>query len=297
MRLAFVHGINNENNTPADIEADWWAAITIGWADIGLPILPKPKIDVAYYGKLLADATNGHGSDAIPQGDHSGNQEAGAAYLEELMAANNISPEEMSAELRKMGVTEEQVVPQGWIQGALVDTASAIESILINRGQWIASGGLPQATHYIENKGLAAKIGLIVRQKIFDDHDDDLLVVSHSLGTVVMYKLLASDRRVARRNVPLFLTLGSPLGIGMMQQILPARNTIPTPPIAEWVNVYRPDDFVALNRPLVENTIGLDGIENISDGLIEESNKHSVTAYLRSPPVCGRIHTALSAAD
>lgn len=294
MRLAFVHGINNENNTPADIEVDWWEAIKSGWADIGLSILPTPEIDVGYYGNLLADATNGHGSDAIPQGDVSGNQEAGAAYLNELMVANSISPEELSAELRKMGVTEEKIVPQGWIQSALVDTASAIESVLKNRGQWIASGGLPQATHYIENEGLAAKIGLKVRNQVFDNHDDDLVVVSHSLGTVVMYKLLASDRRLEYRNVPLFVTLGSPLGIGMMRQILPARNSIPSPPIADWVNAYRPDDFVALDRPLNKQTIGLGGIKNISDGLIEESNKHSVTAYLRSPVVCGHIHTALS---
>jgi hypothetical protein len=41
MRLAFVHGINNEDITPEDIENVWWEAILRGWQDLGLT--PKPN--------------------------------------------------------------------------------------------------------------------------------------------------------------------------------------------------------------------------------------------------------------
>jgi DNA-binding transcriptional ArsR family regulator len=36
MRLAFVHGINNENNTPKSIEHDWWHALVQGWTAVEL---------------------------------------------------------------------------------------------------------------------------------------------------------------------------------------------------------------------------------------------------------------------
>jgi hypothetical protein len=86
------------------------------------------------------------------------------------------------------------------------------------------------------------------------------------------------------------MTLGSPLGIGMMKKILPPRRTVPNPPIGKWVNGFRRDDVVTLGRPLTLDTLGLDGITNISDGLIEEPNKHSIHAYLKSAPICGHIY-------
>ena len=57
MRLAFVHGINNENNTSESIEKDWWNAIVKGWTIAGLQPKHRPEIVVGYYGKLLAGTT------------------------------------------------------------------------------------------------------------------------------------------------------------------------------------------------------------------------------------------------
>jgi len=49
MRLAFVHGINNENETPASIERVWWDALVRGWYAAGLPPKQRPDIVVGYY--------------------------------------------------------------------------------------------------------------------------------------------------------------------------------------------------------------------------------------------------------
>ncbi|MGO4838469.1 hypothetical protein AB4144_40100 [Rhizobiaceae sp. 2RAB30] len=76
----------------------------------------------------------------------------------------------------------------------------------------------------------------------------------------------------------------------MMQKIMPPRRTIPNPPIGRWINGFRRDDVVSLGRPLSPQTFGLEGIQNISEGLIEESDKHSIQAYLKSPPICGHIY-------
>jgi hypothetical protein len=217
----------------------------------------------------------------------------GRAFLDAYLLAAGIEEAEVRTALRADGVEDPEVVEQGKFQEMLVDVAGTIEKMLIGRGKWLASKFLKQATHYIEDPGLAAQIGLKVRKAIFDHHAEPTLLVSHSLGTVVSYRLLAGDTKVANREVPLFITLGSPLGIGMMRAILPPKASMPTPPIGTWVNGYRRDDFVTLDRPLGPDNIGYDGVTNIADGLIEEDDKHSIEAYLRSAPIAARIHDAL----
>lgn len=293
MRLAFVHGINNESRSPDDIREMWWGAIVQGWEDIGLTPKARPDIDVGYYADILAAAVAGRDTGAVAQGATPSSSSHGRAFLDAYLEAADIGASAVAQELRAEGVEAPEVVSQGLFQEILVDSASAIERLLRRRGKWLASKFLTQATHYIEDEGLAAQIAVTVRKALFDDHDQDVLVISHSLGTVVSYRLLAGDPRLRNRNVPLFVTLGSPLGIGMMEDILPPHDTIQQPPIGAWVNGYRPDDFVALDRGLTPDTIGLPGIINVREGLIEEGDKHSIEAYLRSPAICARIHSTL----
>lgn len=292
MRLAFVHGINNQNETSQSIADEWWEAISAGWIDLDLPAKLRPQIDVGYYGKVLADAVKGVKPDVVAQGSDPKNRAAALAFLRAYQGKTSINDAEIRDELADMGFDSPAAVPQGWIQKSLVSAGSAIERVLMGRGQWIASGLLPQATLYIEDEGLAAQIGLIVRKAIFDAHEEPTLVISHSLGTVVAYDLLMQERQ-EDREVPLFMTLGSPLAIGMMEQILPTRRDVPNEPIQKWVNAFRRDDPVTLGRPINKETLGVNGVENIDKGLIEEFNTHSPTAYLRSAPVCARIHSAL----
>ncbi|MHB8270457.1 hypothetical protein [Bradyrhizobium sp.] len=288
MRLAFIHGINNEAVTPESIAETWWQSLVDGWTAIGLRPRQRPHIAVGYYGKVLADALAGRRPAGIAQGGDDKSRGIALEFLKVYQTETAITDEELSRALAAQGLAPD-VLEQGRTLAALVNVASTIEGLLPNHGRAIAGRYLTQATHYIEDTGLAAQIGVIVRKAIFDGHDDPVHVISHSLGTVVAYKLLADDR-VSSRKVPLFMTLGSPLGIGMMQKIMPPRRTIPNPPIGEWVNGFRQDDGVTLGRPLAPHTFGLDGIKNISEGLIEESDKHSIHAYLKSAPICGHVY-------
>lgn len=68
MRLAFIHGINNEGNTPENIADTWWQALVDGWTAIGLPPKQRPHIDVGFYGKVLAEAVTGRHAAAVAQG-------------------------------------------------------------------------------------------------------------------------------------------------------------------------------------------------------------------------------------
>lgn len=292
MRLAFIHGINNEDNSAESIRENWWAAIEEGWRKLGLTPKSCPPIDVGYYANVLAEAVAGRHPGAIAQGGNEASRSAALDFLRAYQEAARISDEELSLALEMSG-RRPDVVEQGRLLEYMVDVAAAIETVLPRHGKFLADRFLVQAGHYIEDAGLASQIGLIVRKAVFDNRDGPVVLVSHSLGTVVSYKLLAEARQETRQ-VPLFITLGSPLGIGMMKRILPVRTTVPAPPIGTWVNGFRQDDFVSLGRALVKGALGFDGVVNISEGLVEEDDKHSISAYLKSPPICARIHDALS---
>ncbi|MDP5220407.1 hypothetical protein Q5Y75_24785 [Ruegeria sp. 2205SS24-7] len=293
MRLIFIHGINNEDNSSESIATDWWTALVEGWQAVGLPIPGRPEIDVGYYAKILAASIEGRDPRATAQGATAETESEARAFLDSYMQAANITNEELAEALAAEGTPMPEVVEQGLIGRGLVASAGALERILRNRGQWIASGFLPQATQYIEDRGLAREIAVTVRKEVFDGKSDPAVVVAHSLGTVVAYDLLASDR-LSERTVPLFMTLGSPLAIGMMQQILPPKSNVPNPPIGRWTNAYRKEDPVALGRGITKKTMDMIGVENIHEGLVAHLNPHSIQAYLQSPPVCVRIHTALT---
>lgn len=231
MRLAFVHGINNEGNTAESIAEYWWSAIVDGWKSIGLTPRRRPEIDVGYYGKILADAVAGRRPGAVAQGGTPASRSHGKEFLEAYIEAAGIGDEELKAALIADGVAQPEAIEQGRIQEFLVDTASTVERLLPGRGRWLAKRYLVQAAHYVEDSGLAAQIGVTVRKAIFDAHRDETVLIAHSLGTIVSYRLLASDSNLQDRSITFFLTLGSPLGIGMMRSILPPRQNIPNPPI------------------------------------------------------------------
>jgi pimeloyl-ACP methyl ester carboxylesterase len=118
------------------------------------------------------------------------------------------------------------------------------------------------------------------------------VVVAHSLGTVVTYRLL----REAGANVeaPLFVTLGSPLGIDAVKRHLrPPALKIPGG-VTKWLNGTDERDYVALYARLDRDTFA-EGIENVSDLHNREDDAHAIVDYLSDGTVCRRIEAALRA--
>ena len=111
------------------------------------------------------------------------------------------------------------------------------------------------------------------------------VVVSHSLGTVVAYSVLGSDPR--RLKVPLFVTVGSPLGVrAIRDQLRPLRY----PSLVDgWYNAFDTRDVVALypldgtNFPVVPSIENNSAVKNHTD------NRHGIDGYLDDPAVAKRI--------
>ena len=123
---------------------------------------------------------------------------------------------------------------------------------------------------------------------------EPLVVLAHSLGTVVAFDVLSE---LADRDVRLFVTVGSPLGIGNVQRRIgdhtgpPAR--IPAC-VAVWRNFADPFDPVALEQTLADEfTPG--GF--VVDEKVENAAflNHDLTGYLDAPAVGDALRAAVAA--
>lgn len=123
------------------------------------------------------------------------------------------------------------------------------------------------------------------------------VVIGHSQGSMVAYDVLQS--LPADTDVPLFVTIGSPLGITEVQdqvKRLTSQRTLAVPAcVREWLNVADALDPVALDKDLSDEFTPSSRIRNVRHSNPDSPrNPHSGTGYLRTPPVHDAVHDAVS---
>ncbi|MCX5516509.1 hypothetical protein C3941_18785 [Kaistia algarum] len=291
MRVVLVHGINNQGRTADEIRDEWWGGVLRGWQALGLEVKAQPTIDVAVYGDILANQIT---ADNQKMGDGAAAYTGvGIDFLRIYQEAAGVTDDELAAEADKTFGPQE-VQQMGPARAALVRMASALSNILISKGKGIAALFLKQATTYIDNEGVRRKIHMTVNKQIFTDKVDPTIVISHSLGTVVAYNLLVDPRYGnTNRNVPLFLTLGSPLAIGIMDRVTPPLAAFPKPPVGAWTNGLRDDDFVPLDTEITKKTFGFDNVVNIHTTMVDGVDPHSIGQYLADEKISKLLYSAL----
>jgi hypothetical protein len=290
MRLVLIHGINNENNSATDIEDIWMKALRDAWKRDGLAGPHNLQVTTAYYADELARLSNASRG-AIPAGTVTPPHEVEMALLQEYANAAGVGREQIAIAAQEEGVDLSIVEAGAPHKGWIIALARALENTLPTRGRYLAGKFIKQASVYIERRGVQSIIKKIVRSQIFGD-SSPLVIVAHSLGTVVCYELLLeATTRVA--EVPLFCTLGSPMGVRIVCEYLGARSEFPRPPIGKWINGLHREDFVALGRMLGKANIGFEGIENDNTIASNEEDKHDIRAYLSAPSISSAIHAAL----
>lgn len=78
--------------------------------------------------------------------------------------------------------------------------------------------------------------------------DEPAVVVAHSLGAVVAYRVLRERSSATRWDVPLFLTLGSPLAVRAIRDVLAAEAPLRVPAaVSRWVDARDPLDLLAVH--------------------------------------------------
>jgi hypothetical protein len=164
---------------------------------------------------------------------------------------------------------------------------------------------LTDVAYYLEFAGMRDAVLDIVEDALRERHGNggDLVVVGHSLGSVVAYDLLT--RLPADFRVRLFVTAGSPLGYPIVQKNLLGKRAGHRPTVPDclperrgaWLNAYDVRDFVSLIHPIS----GTYDTAPVADRIVDErtfnpSSPHSIADYLADPDVAGPIGRALQTA-
>jgi hypothetical protein len=282
-KLLLVHGRGQQGSNPDALKGEWMATLGRGATALGVSVPADIDVAFPFYGDKLDEFTRAFDlpltSDVQPRGSQIDN---------EFLA---FQAEFAEAVRQRAGVTDAQVdaeygnnpQPRGPLNWAWVQ---AILRAVDKHG-----GGMNQKTLevftrdvflYTTRAGVRDEIDAIVAAKLTEQ---PTLVVGHSLGSVVAYSVLRSDRRSLR--VPLLVTVGSPLAVrSVRDQFRPLRSPAP---VAAWYNAFDTRDVVALYPLDADNFPVQPAIEN--NGRVRNStdNRHGIAGYLDDPDVAKRI--------
>lgn len=285
-RLLFVHGRGQQGLNPDNLKAEWIDTLRRGTAALKRTLPAEVVVEFPYYGDILDKFSREFD---IPLTSEI--QARGTALEDEFLAFQA----ELAEEVRQAAkVTDSQVdaeygndpQPRGplnwrWVQAIL----RAIDK---------HGGGMNQKTLetftrdvflYTTRAGVRDEIDRIVAAKLTEE---PTVVVGHSLGSVVAYNVLRTDRRSLR--VPLFVTVGSPLAVrAVRDQFRPIR----APLVGKWYNAFDKSDVVALYPLDAENFPVQPAVENNNTVRNQTDNHHGIIGYLNNPDVAKRILDAL----
>ncbi len=297
-QLVFIHGRSQQHKDSVALKAEWVDAFEEGLAKAGLS-LPLTDADVRfpYYGDALFDLVGGASAETaaevVVRGTENNREEEQfiADILGEVRQRAGLTDEQIAA------VAGDEVVERGvlnweWVQGIL----RAIDRFVPYGSGTSVALFTNDVYRYLKDSSVRERIesGIV---NAFSP-DVETVVVSHSLGTVVAYNLLRREAALRKWNVPLFVTLGSPLAVGVIRKVLKSFAPTQCPKgVGKWLNAMDERDVVAL-YPLSPSWFPLDpaepSIENKTDVRNKTENRHGIAGYLDDREVASRIYDAIT---
>lgn len=286
-RLVLVHGRAQEGRSEAEIRTEWLAALARGAARLGRTLPAALEVALPFYGDTLDGFARAFDlpltTDIKTRGGAFDAEflEFQAAVAEALRQRAGVSEAAVDAEY---GPNPKPRGPQNW------EWVQAILRALDRNFGGLSQTALEIFTRdvflYVRRAGVRDEIDRIVAAAL---DERPAVVVAHSLGSVVAYNVLRRDPR--RLEVPLYLTIGSPLGIrAIRDELRPLRHPAP---VRAWRNAFDERDVVAL-YPLDSTNFPVSPpIDNHAGVNNHTANRHGVAGYLDDPLVAGSILDAL----
>lgn len=287
--LVLVHGRAQQRKDPEALRRSWIDALRIGLGAERSKILDNIEIVLPFYGdsldRFLIQLEGSMPADIIVRGDGSDIDERyrkfHADVVSETAAILGITQAQvdlfLSDEVRQRGPLN-----WSWVQSLLraVDMIPGVSAHVIERCT-------RDVYAYLSITRVRNDINTVVERAIPAGRT---VILGHSLGSVVAYDVLRGSRR--RYDVPLFMTVGSPLGVGPIRRTL-APLLFP-PGVKDWYNAFDPRDVVALH-PLDTVTFAVQPpIKNYGSVRNCTENAHGIDGYLSDPQVAGRLYEAFS---
>lgn len=276
MNVLMIHGIGQEASTKDELLKKWTESLHSNQ----LGLLDGALVNMAYYGTTLADWTNGEAKNAVGMGAESTAIEVCDAaevkflssVMEQFASDRGIDETEIEA---AMEAATGAVPMDNLIARRLVGLLRVVERISPAKGSLLLRV-IRQGYTYLSSPGAAKAVDFIVRPLL---QRSPQVLITHSLGTVIAFKLLREmEKNGTEVQIPLLITMGSPLGLDAFKAKLGAPRRKPAF-VKQWINFYDPSDFVALGKPLSEENFATN-IDN--DGTVDNKtfNAHGIVGYL-----------------
>lgn len=289
MRILFIHGRAQGGKDPDELKAIWTETLKKGFDVAGVRFPDELKIDFPFYGDRLDEYTTQaelpEPKDVLAKGPGQNREfeEFMQSVLDEMKSQAGIPDDEVTAEMDKDSVQEKGVQNWGWVQAI----ARAIDRRLTDTADFVIEAFLKDVFLYVNKPPVTRGINRIVEEKLTDE---PTIVVGHSLGAVVSYKVITDN--LAKLNLVKYITVGSPLGITAISSKL---GFLQNPGGQDgWYNAYDERDIVALNPlddryfPTDPSIMNYSGIDNQTD------NRHGIIGYLNDAKVAQQIAEALA---
>lgn len=259
--IVLVHGIAQENKNAEELEQAWLPTLAKGVVAAGFPNIAhriwsfeegRGDIDVrmAFYGDLFKEAGQ-QGSGSGPLNDPELAEQLAVEWLKHA-AARATNNDQRALARRELNLMQGDVAGA---QGPREVARVAVKSLC--KVRWFAPYGMSFAENFVWD-ALSQVTNYMTDEAIRQDAKDTVkaligpetqIVIGHSLGSVVAFETVHE----LQQPLPLFITLGSPLGLDTI--IYPRLR--PQPPsfpknVKRWVNVADEDDFVAAEPNLTK---------------------------------------------
>jgi hypothetical protein len=293
MNVLMIHGIGQEGSTQQEL-IDKWTNCLHGVAP---SLLKGSNVNMPYYGTTLANWTTGKTKAAVSMGTDNTVVDIGddkemkflASALEEAFVVSGGGEAEIEAAIEEAG---ENTVPMDTFLGRRVaGLARALEKMSPAKGS-ILLRVVKQAHTYLSAPGAGTAVDSIVRPYL---QESPQVLITHSLGTVIAFKLLREMEAGGKSvEIPLLITMGSPLGLDALKKKLGPPRYKPSF-VKRWANFYDPSDLVALGKALDKDTFAA-GIENDGGVNNQTSNAHGIVGYLPHEGVISALKKVLQPA-
>lgn len=264
-QLTAVHGVGQQYVGRHQILDKWTPALADGLERATGCRARRPELDLAFYGDLFRPAGPWHGAKSMAEAEAAVQfADLDAEELAELTEAVEeiVTPTDLTVASARADKGKSLPVPVQILVGAIERHFPPTSGIL-------HLGVLRQVRRYLRDSSLKAEVDQIAAAAAADA----IVLIGHSLGSVVAYEFL---RQHPSHSVRQLVTLGSPLGLRMVRRRLPTSVLA----VACWINVRDRHDPVAAAGAL--DRWYADARECL---VVNGSDAHAAERYLDSKPV------------
>jgi len=289
MKLLLVHGIAQGGKNASDLQKTWIETLQKGYQAAGIDYPRSLTVEFPYYGDALdarvANSNLPMPKEISPKGDDgfSPYEKFVSDSLQEMQKSAGIPDAEVATEAGPVPAAEKGI--QNWRLTQAI--ARLIDRRFTPAASYTIENFLREVYVYLSDRNTTRAINAIVADKLTDE---PTVVVGHSLGSVVAYRvLLEQSNKVKLRR---YITVGSPLGIKAISSQLGVLKYPPGELL--WYNAFDQRDIVALN-PLQDPYFKTNpAITNYNQVRNQTDNRHGIVGYLNDSTVARNIAEALA---